>query len=113
MAPAIAGATGGGATNDTAAVQAAVDSGATTINFINGASYLLNPIYIKDSDKTLLGNGCSLISSSNDATWALINAIKTDSPDLYLRPSQWQTLMATTLELLIKNATCQSVIVTF
>jgi len=89
------GSKGDGTTDDTPPIQAAIDSDASVINFIEDESYLLDPIYVKDNNKELNGNRCSLISASpvGLTSWALINVIKTASPDLYKRPSQWVPIL--------------------
>ena len=58
------GAVGDGVTDDTAAIQAAVDAvgamGGGTVDFVNGETYLVSDIILLQTNVSLIGNGCTI-----------------------------------------------------
>ncbi|HHZ70069.1 MAG TPA: hypothetical protein EYN67_11500 [Flavobacteriales bacterium] len=79
----------------TAAIQAALDSSASVIVFNSEDSPTIDPLYVRQSYKALELNEWSPKSASTlgVTTWALINVLKTDSPDGYNRPEQWKPIV--------------------
>lgn len=84
----------------TGAIQAALDSEASVITFNGEDSPTIDPIYVRQSYKRLELNGWSPKSASTVGltTWALINVLKTDSPDGYDRPEQWQPIVRVVID---------------